>query len=146
MLNRSTPNWLRNPRIILSNKCISTWIHPMITKQLWHLYWSLLEKRLVAISIFTIKEFHDTDDMFVSYSFICVWSCMWFQSMAPRASSCIQNMLIYIAEKIKTVDAFVIVTCEYNHCLPPGLLNLINHYPPTAFAKRPSSTVCYSPG
>lgn len=48
--------------------------------------------------------------------------------------------------KIEAADAFMIVTCEYNNCLPPGLLNLIGHFHPKAYDKRPSSIVCYSMG
>ncbi|KAF6018665.1 hypothetical protein EB796_023028 [Bugula neritina] len=58
----------------------------------------------------------------------------------------VPEVLGSILDKIKVADAFVIVTCEYNHCLPPGLLNLIDHFAPSAYSKRPSGIVCYSPG
>ncbi|XP_067938009.1 NADH:(hydroxy)cinnamate reductase subunit CrdA-like [Watersipora subatra] len=51
-----------------------------------------------------------------------------------------------IAAKIKAADAFVIITCEYNNCLPPGLLNTIAHFSPFAYSKRTSSIICYSAG
>jgi NAD(P)H-dependent FMN reductase len=50
-----------------------------------------------------------------------------------------------IAGHLATADAFVIVTGEYNHGLPPGLTNLLDHFLEEWFW-RPSAIVSYSQG
>jgi NAD(P)H-dependent FMN reductase len=42
-------------------------------------------------------------------------------------------------------DGFVIVTGEYNHSMPPALMNLLDHFLEEYFW-RPSAIVCYSAG
>jgi NAD(P)H-dependent FMN reductase len=50
-----------------------------------------------------------------------------------------------MAELIIQADGFVIVTGEYNHNIPPGLANLLDHFLEEYFYK-PSGIVCYSAG
>jgi len=54
-----------------------------------------------------------------------------------------------ILEKIAKIliksDAYVIVTAEYNHSIPPALSNLLDHFMEEYFYK-PSGIVCYSVG
>lgn len=51
------------------------------------------------------------------------------------------------AEKeIKSADAFVIVTPEYNHSLPPALTNMLDHFGSSVYSWKPSGIVCYSAG
>jgi NAD(P)H-dependent FMN reductase len=50
-----------------------------------------------------------------------------------------------IAEMIRNADAFVVVSGEYNHSIPPALSNLIDHFLEEYFF-RPSGIVCYSAG
>lgn len=47
---------------------------------------------------------------------------------------------------IKEADAFVIVSAEYNHCLPPALTNMMDHFPCSSYKYIPSGIVCYSAG
>ncbi|KAL3872267.1 hypothetical protein ACJMK2_040201 [Sinanodonta woodiana] len=49
-------------------------------------------------------------------------------------------------DQIKAADAFLFVSCEYNHCIPPALANLVDHFPCCSFAWRPSGIVTYSAG
>ena len=49
-------------------------------------------------------------------------------------------------EVILAADAFVVITAEYNHCMPPGLTNLMDHFPIASYKYRPSGIVCYSMG
>lgn len=49
-------------------------------------------------------------------------------------------------ESIKKADAFLIISCEYNHSMPPALTNLLDHFPGSSFAWRPSGIITYSPG
>ncbi|XP_071804507.1 quinone reductase-like [Asterias amurensis] len=49
-------------------------------------------------------------------------------------------------KKIMEADAYVFVSGEYNHSIPPGLTNMIDHFPTSIFAYKPSAIVCYSPG
>jgi NAD(P)H-dependent FMN reductase len=50
-----------------------------------------------------------------------------------------------LARIIKPADAYVIVSAEYNHSIPPALSNLLDHFLEEYFFK-PSAIVCYSPG
>lgn len=50
------------------------------------------------------------------------------------------------AKIIQAADAFMVITAEYNHCLPPALTNLMDHFPISAYRYRPSAIVCYSAG
>src|SRR4029077_18835580 len=49
------------------------------------------------------------------------------------------------AEKIRAADAFIIVSGEYNHSIPPALSNVLDHFLEEYFW-RPSGIVCYSGG
>jgi NAD(P)H-dependent FMN reductase len=50
-----------------------------------------------------------------------------------------------LAGRIKSADAFIIVSGEYNHSIPPALSNLLDHFLEEYFW-RPSAIVCYSGG
>lgn len=50
------------------------------------------------------------------------------------------------ASQIKDADAYVMVTGEYNHSIPPGLANMLNYFPGSIYSYKPSGIVCYSPG
>src|SRR5262245_38246080 len=53
--------------------------------------------------------------------------------------------LLRLAGMIKAADAFLIVSGEYNHSIPPALSNLLDHFLEEYFW-RPSAIVCYSAG
>jgi len=53
--------------------------------------------------------------------------------------------LARLAGIYREADAFVIVTGEYNHSMPPALMNLLDHFLEEYFW-RPSAIVCYSAG
>jgi len=44
-----------------------------------------------------------------------------------------------------TADAFVLVSAEYNHSIPPGLSNMLDHFGGSVYAFKPSGLVTYSP-
>jgi NAD(P)H-dependent FMN reductase len=50
-----------------------------------------------------------------------------------------------LAETYRRADAFVVVSGEYNHGIPPALSNLLDHFLEEYFF-RPSAIVCYSAG
>jgi NAD(P)H-dependent FMN reductase len=50
-----------------------------------------------------------------------------------------------LATLYRSADAFVIVTGEYNHSVPPALVNLLDHFLEEYFF-RPSAIVSYSRG
>jgi NAD(P)H-dependent FMN reductase len=50
-----------------------------------------------------------------------------------------------LAEIIRVADAYIVVTGEYNHNVPPGLSNLLDHFLEEYFWK-PSAIVSYSAG
>src|SRR3954452_3581952 len=50
-----------------------------------------------------------------------------------------------LAALYRRVDGFAIVSGEYNHGIPPGLKNLLDHFLEEYFF-RPSAIVCYSAG
>lgn len=45
----------------------------------------------------------------------------------------------------RAADAFIVVSGEYNHSIPPALSNLLDHFLEEYFF-RPSAIVCYSAG
>ena len=55
------------------------------------------------------------------------------------------EVLTRIGDQIKAADAFIIVSGEYNHSIPPALSNLLDHFLEEYFW-RPSAIVCYSAG
>src|SRR5499427_2851075 len=50
-----------------------------------------------------------------------------------------------LSQLYRKVDGFAIVSGEYNHGIPPGLKNLLDHFLEEYFF-RPSAIVCYSAG
>ena len=55
------------------------------------------------------------------------------------------RVLQELAGIYRRTDAFAIVSGEYNHSIPPGLKNLLDHFLEEYFF-RPSAIVCYSAG
>ena len=55
------------------------------------------------------------------------------------------EVLQQLATSIRGADAFIIVSGEYNHSIPPALSNLLDHFLEEYFW-RPSGIVCYSAG
>src|SRR3954452_9922983 len=53
--------------------------------------------------------------------------------------------LTRLAGRIRASDAFIVVSGEYNHSIPPALSNLLDHFLEEYFW-RPSAIVCYSAG
>ena len=54
-------------------------------------------------------------------------------------------MLEELASLYRAADAFVVVSGEYNHSIPPALSNLLDYFLEEYFW-RPSAIVCYSAG
>jgi NAD(P)H-dependent FMN reductase len=54
-------------------------------------------------------------------------------------------MLEELASRYRAADAFVVVSGEYNHSIPPALSNLLDYFLEEYFW-RPSAIVCYSSG
>ncbi|MEP7217585.1 MAG: NADPH-dependent FMN reductase [Bacteroidota bacterium] len=50
-----------------------------------------------------------------------------------------------LAGIIRAADAFIIVSGEYNHSIPPALSNMLDHFLEEYFF-RPSGIICYSGG
>lgn len=55
------------------------------------------------------------------------------------------ELLERLAARVKAADAYVIVSGEYNHTIPPALSNLLDHFLEEYFYKS-SAIVCYSAG
>lgn len=49
-------------------------------------------------------------------------------------------------QAIKAADCYIVVSCEYNHTIPPALTGMMGHFGGSNYAYKPSATVCYSPG
>src|SRR5436190_22940374 len=54
-------------------------------------------------------------------------------------------VLEHLATLYRGADAFVVVSGEYNHSIPPALSNLLDHFLEEYFF-RPSAIICYSAG
>lgn len=61
----------------------------------------------------------------------------------PKGSA--PAMLEELASLYRRADAFVVVSGEYNHSIPPALSNLLDYFLEEYFW-RPSAIVCYSSG
>jgi NAD(P)H-dependent FMN reductase len=57
----------------------------------------------------------------------------------------LREKLAPLAKLYARVDGFCVVSAEYNHSIPPGLTNLIDHFLEEYYF-RPSAIVCYSAG
>jgi NAD(P)H-dependent FMN reductase len=55
------------------------------------------------------------------------------------------EVLERLSAVVRRADAYVIVTAEYNHGVPPALSNLLDHFLEPYYFK-PSAIVCYSVG
>jgi chromate reductase len=51
-----------------------------------------------------------------------------------------------MAKNIADADSFIIVTAEYNHSVPPGLLAMLDHFGGSKYAYKPCGIVTYSAG
>lgn len=47
---------------------------------------------------------------------------------------------------VKSADAFVVVSAEYNHSIPPALSNMMDYFPIPSYRHKPCSIVTYSYG
>lgn len=54
--------------------------------------------------------------------------------------------LAALERRIREADAYVMVSPEYNHSMSPALADLLNHFPSSAFAFKPSLIATYSSG
>lgn len=54
--------------------------------------------------------------------------------------------LVEADKKLQAADAVVVVSAEYNHSIPPALSNMMDHFPLSSYAFKPSGIVCYSLG
>src|SRR5689334_12731126 len=61
----------------------------------------------------------------------------------PKGSA--PPVLESLAVSYRAADAFVVISGEYNHSIPPALSNLLDHFLEEYFF-RPSAIVCYSAG
>ena len=48
-------------------------------------------------------------------------------------------------KKILDADAYLVVSAEYNHAIPPALSNMMDHFACSSYSFKPSGIVCYSP-
>lgn len=65
-----------------------------------------------------------------------------YKEYAPgHAPPALQRM----ADLIIPADAYLVVSGEYNHTIPPALANLLDHFLEEYF-RKPSAIVCYSAG
>jgi NAD(P)H-dependent FMN reductase len=47
---------------------------------------------------------------------------------------------------IEEADAFMVLSAEYNHSMPPALTNMMDYFPVRSYKYRPTGIVCYSAG
>lgn len=47
---------------------------------------------------------------------------------------------------IKNADCYLIISCEYNHTIPPALSSMMGHFGSSNYAYKPSGIITYSPG
>ena len=49
-------------------------------------------------------------------------------------------------EAIKSADALLVVSSEYNCSIPPALTNVMDYFPPSSYRHKPAGIICYSMG
>ncbi|KAK3087013.1 hypothetical protein FSP39_000308 [Pinctada imbricata] len=54
--------------------------------------------------------------------------------------------LLQSERQVKEADAYLLVSAEYNHCIPPALSNMLDHFPCSFYSYKPSGIVTYSMG
>lgn len=63
----------------------------------------------------------------------------------PERKGC-PEWLCEAEKKVKEADAYVVISGEYNHSIPPALSNMLDHFPGSIVSYKPSAIVCYSAG
>jgi len=63
-----------------------------------------------------------------------------------RPGEDIPKDLLAYGEKLKTADAFLIISGEYNHSIPPALSNFLDHFGSNVWGFKPSGIITYSAG
>jgi len=56
------------------------------------------------------------------------------------------KILKEVNKKIEDADAYLLITSEYNHGVPPALSNTLNHFPPTSYYFKVSGIIGYTMG
>ena len=46
--------------------------------------------------------------------------------------------MVELENKVNAADAFVFVSAEYNHCIPPALSNMVDHFGASCYSYKPS--------
>ncbi|MFY8134615.1 MAG: NADPH-dependent FMN reductase [Aquimonas sp.] len=69
-----------------------------------------------------------------------------FKPVFAYADSSKPEDLAALERRIREADAYVMVSPEYNHSMSPALADLLNHFPSSAFAFKPSLIATYSSG
>ena len=55
-------------------------------------------------------------------------------------------VLAEMEQQVRAADAYIVVSGEYNHSIPPALANMMDYFGGSCYAYKPSGIVCYSPG
>lgn len=58
----------------------------------------------------------------------------------------VPSWLSEVREEVVKADALLVVSAEYNHSLPPALVNAMDHFPPDDYRYKPCGIVTYSYG
>ena len=69
-----------------------------------------------------------------------------FRPVFTRTAAEVPPAMAELQARIRAADAYVMVSPEYNHSPSPALTDLLNAFPSSAFAFKPSLIVTYSSG
>lgn len=69
-----------------------------------------------------------------------------FRPVFTRPATEVPPAMAELQGRIRAADAYVMVSPEYNHSPSPALTDLLNAFPSSAFAFKPSLIVTYSSG
>lgn len=58
----------------------------------------------------------------------------------------IPEQMVKLHQILQDAEAYFILSSEYNHAPQPALLNLLDHFPLTTYAYKPSGIITYSGG
>ncbi|OWA54898.1 hypothetical protein BV898_19289, partial [Hypsibius exemplaris] len=92
-----------------------------------------LEARNITVTVFDPLELH-LDEVIKPIQYY------------NKSAETIPQSLLDLQTRIKAADGFVVVTAEYHGSIAPGLLNVMNQFPPNAYVFRPGAIFSYSKG
>jgi chromate reductase, NAD(P)H dehydrogenase (quinone) len=86
-----------------------------------------------------LRVFGDGGALFKSLAALKTPHHFFKEGEAPVAMTTMQ-------QAIKAADCYVVISCEYNYPVPPGITGMMSCFGAANYANKPAAIICYSPG